>query len=162
MKKHNKILKCLFFVMMLSLFTSISFSTAQTDSNRVSLDAADDAVNHALIDLLDAEKAGVNITGLVNQLNSAAMLMAEAEEAYRNGQINIANSKSDAAVSIARFVSEAAQSAKETAQNSANTNFLLRLLLSILVIIVSIVVLFVVWGMIKHKFKNAVTSKQGA
>lgn len=152
MKNHNKILKYLFYVMMLSLFASISFSTAQTNSNRLSLDAANNAVNHTLNDLLDAEKAGVEVTDLVGQLNIAVGFLADAENAERRGDTKTVDTKTDAAVSIARHVSAVLQQ-----RALVKVDLILVLLLAIIGIILSILVLCVVWRFIKRSYnQNAV------
>lgn len=149
MKKHNKLLKYLFYVMMLSLFASICLSTAQTDSNRLSLDAANNAVNHTLNDLLDAEKAGVDVTDLVGQLNIAVGFLADAENAERRGDTKAVDTKTDAAVSIARHVSAVLQQ-----RMLVKVDLVSVLVLAIIGIILSILVLFVVWRFIKRSYNR--------
>ena len=60
-------------------------ANAQPDQASSKLQAANAAVNQAFNFVLAAEKAGVNVTGLLNQLNNANSLLALAENVNRNG-----------------------------------------------------------------------------
>jgi hypothetical protein len=60
-------------------------SAAQTDQTTSKLQVANAAVNQAFNAVLDAEKAGANVTGLLAQLNVAAGILAQAENSYRTG-----------------------------------------------------------------------------
>jgi hypothetical protein len=59
---------------------------AQTDQTASKLQAANTAVEETFNAVLDAEKAGANVTGLLAQLNVAAGVLAQAENSFRTGE----------------------------------------------------------------------------
>ena len=91
---------------------SVNRVAAQTSQAQSKLQAADSAVNQAFNAVLNAEKAGANVTGLDNQLSVAANWLAEAQVAYRAGDFNSTVVKADIAASAAQGVKVLAQSAE--------------------------------------------------
>jgi hypothetical protein len=75
---------------------------AQTDQTASKLQAANAAVEQAFNAVLDAEKAGANVTDLLAQLNVAAGIYAEAENSYRTGDSNTAAAQADSVLPIAQ------------------------------------------------------------
>jgi hypothetical protein len=95
-------------------------------SNRpsyVKLQLANDAVDQAFNAVLDAEKAGANVTGLLVQINTAQGILAQAENSYRTGNANTAANLADSVLPIAQQVKLDAQSAKQTAIVSEQNAF---------------------------------------
>jgi hypothetical protein len=137
---------------MMCIYVDADLAVAQTNAEQSSLEATNIVIDQAFNDVLAAEKAGANVTGLVNKLNGATALLAEAENAYRNGNITVVEGKADVAISIARNVSVEAQIVKEKAQNSATISFWITLALTVLGIIILFLVLFIVWIFIKRGF----------
>lgn len=131
-------------LLMLSVIVNLDFTTAQTSG----LNAANTVVDQAFNTLYSAEKAGANVTSLLNRLNNAAALLAEAENMFRNGDINSADAKTDEAVSIARQIVGEAQYLKETAETSSFST----LAITIIGIAVSILALFIVWHLFKGRY----------
>lgn len=131
-------------LLMLSVIVNLDFATAQTSG----LNAANTVVDQAFNTLYSAEKAGANVTSLLNRLNNAAALLAEAENMFRNGDINSADAKTDEAVSIARQIVGEAQYLKETAETSSFST----LAITIIGIAVSILALFIVWHLFKGRY----------
>ena len=82
-------------------FFTMHFADAQTDQTDSKLQAADTAVDGAFTAVLDAEKAGANVTALLAQLNDAAGILAQAEISYRTGDSNTAADKADSVLPIA-------------------------------------------------------------
>jgi len=83
------------------------------------LQAANTAVNQAYSSILVAEKAGANVTNLVDQLDSANNLLAQAESAYSSGDKNAALNNENAALRITQQVMASAQISNQTAQTDA-------------------------------------------
>lgn len=67
-------------------FLSVQQATGQTDQATSKLQAANDAVNRAFNEVLDAEKAGANVTDLLAQINVAESNLAQAENSYRTAK----------------------------------------------------------------------------
>jgi hypothetical protein len=143
---------CLLALLMLCIYVDVDLAVAQTNAEQSSLEATNIVIDQAFNDVLAAEKAGANVTGLVNKLNGATALLTEAENAYRNGNLIAVEEKADAAFLIARNVSLEAQIAQEKAQNSTAINFWFTLALTILGIIILFFVLFIVWIFIKRSY----------
>ncbi len=101
-----------------------------------------------------AEKAGANVTGLLNQLNIADSLLAKAENAYRTGDNNTAINDVNAVLPITQQVTAAAQTAKTTATTSAQTAFWLMITITIIAGVVFVLALFLIWRRFKRGYIN--------
>jgi len=134
-------------LMLLSVYVDVDFAVAQTSG----LNAANNVVDQAFETVLSAERAGANVKNLLNRLNSATALLAEAENAFRNGDINSVNVRADEAISIARQVVAAAQDLNDEAEASSMSVFLSTLVLTIIGIVVLVLVLLMVWRFIKRR-----------
>ncbi len=130
-------------------------ASAQSDETASKLQAADHAVKQAFNSVLDAEKAGANVTGLLYQLNVANDLLAKAENAYRTGDYNTAIANSGNVNLVTQQVSAAAQTAKEAAESSAQTSFWTTVGLSVAGSLVFVLALFFVWRWIKQRYIGA-------
>lgn len=109
-------------IMVLSVcLLSVQIAGAQTNPAGAKLQLATNAVSQAFNAVSDAEKAGANVTDLINRLNGAADLLAKAEIAYNMGDSNSASAKADGVLPIAQEVRASAQAAESTA--SANAQF---------------------------------------
>jgi len=154
----------LFALLMMSAYVDVHYVAAQTNIGQSSLEAASNVIHQAFNRMLAAERSGANVTGLVDKLNGAVNLLAEAENAYRIGTDNITTieEKTDAAVFIARQVTSESQIALEKAQNSVSTRFWLALVLIAIGILILGLVLFTVWRFIKRSYiKDLIESEPG-
>jgi len=77
---------------------------AQADQTSSKLQTANTAVGRAFNAVLDAEKAGANVTDLLSQLNVAAGILAQAENLYRTGDFNTAAAKAESALIVAQEI----------------------------------------------------------
>ncbi len=116
---------------------------------------AEQAVGQAFNAVLAAEHAGANVTSLLNQLNGAEDLLAQAENVYRTGDDNTAANKADAVLLIAQQVTTAAQTAKETAPTLAQTFFWSTI--TVIYAIEFVLVLFLVWCQFKRRYINSLS-----
>ena len=141
-------------------FLSLHLSIAQADQASLKLQAANAAVDQAFNAVLDAEKAGANVTGLLVQINTAQSILAQAENSYRTGDINAAVTQADSVLPIAQQVTALAQTAKQTAtvnaQNASNATIALTVIGSVIFVLV----LFQVWRLFKRRYiKNLSEAK---
>lgn len=132
-------------------------AVAQADQTASKLQVANSAVEQSFNAVLNAEKAGANVTSLLDQYNGAADLLAQAENAYRTGDNNTAVNDADAALSIAQQVTTAAQPAQESASTSAQTAFWTTVAFTVEAAIVFVLVLFLVWCRFKRSYINSLS-----
>ena len=132
---------------------------AQTDQTASKLQEANTAIDGAFNAVLDAEKTGANVTGLLSQLNVAEGDLAQAENLYRTGDSNTAASQAESVLPIAQKVTTAAQNAKQTSIVSSQKAFLSIITFTIIGAIVFVLALFLVWRLFKRRYINSL-SKQ--
>jgi CHASE3 domain sensor protein len=127
---------------------------AQTDQTALKLQAANTAVDGAFNAVLDAEKAGANVTGLLGQLNIAEGVLAQAENSYRAGDSNTAAVQADSVLPITQEVTTSAQDAKQTALVSGQNAFWSTIALTVIGAVVFVLALFLVWRWFKRSYIN--------
>lgn len=127
-------------------------ATAQTDQTTSKLQAANTAVNQAFNAVLDAEKAGANVTDLLAQINVAEGLLAQAENSDRTGNTNTAATQADSVLPIAQQVTNEAQNAKQTAIVSSQNALWSTIVLTAIGVFVFVLVLFLVWRRFKRNY----------
>ena len=103
---------------------------------------------------MDAEKAGANVTGLLAQLNTAAGVLAQAENSFRTGDFNTAATQADSVLPIAQEVTNSAQDAKQTAVVSGQNAFWFTIAFTEIGASVFVLVLFLVWRRFKRGYKK--------
>jgi hypothetical protein len=130
--------------------SGVSLVVGQADDATTKLETANNAVQQAFNNVLSAEKAGANVTSLLNQLNSAANYLAEAENANRAGDNSAVTSNANLALLITQQVNTQVQSAKESATIATQNSFWLTIGFTIVGAILLILSLF--WGW--HFFKQ--------
>ena len=141
----------LFIVLSLSFcFANSSFVFGQVDQVSSKLQAAEDAVDQAFGAILNAEKVGANVTGLLATLGGGADLLAQAKNANKIGDIDTAIYKVDQVVPIAQKISADAKNAERDARFYSQEVFLFSIAFSMAGSAVFVFVLFLVW----HRFKK--------
>ncbi len=148
-------------VLMLSVcILSVPQASGQTDQSASKLQAATTAVNQAFNAVLDAEKAGANVTDLLVQINTAEGILAQAENSYRSGDTNTATNQVNTVLPIAHQVTIAAQNAKQDAIMSNQNNFWLTIAFSVVGMIMFLEVLVLFWLWFKRRYiKNLSEAK---
>ena len=135
-------------------FFTMHYVCAQTDQTASKLQAANNAFEQAFNAVLDAEKAGANVTTLLAQLNNAAGILAQAENSYRTGDSNTAAVKADSVLPIAQEVTTAAQNAKQTALVSGQNAFWSTIVFTVIGAFAFVLVLLLVWRRFKRRYIN--------
>jgi len=125
---------------------------AQTDQTASKLQVANTAVNQAFSAVLDAEKAGANVTDLLSQLSNADSVLAGAENSYRTGNLNQAGIQADSVLPIAQQITASAQTAKHTATVNSQNAFYTTIVLTVIGSVVFVFVLFMVWRRFKRRY----------
>ena len=151
-----KLSAIIFFVLL--AFGSCIYSShdvlAQTQQTASKLEAANIAVEQAFNAVLDAEKAGANVTSLVAQLNNAANILAQAENSNRTGDYNTAAARADSLLPIAHQVTTAAQNAKQAALTSGQNAFWFTIVFTVVGSIMFVLALFLVWLLFNRRYTN--------
>jgi predicted PurR-regulated permease PerM len=133
---------------------------AQVDQAGSKLQVANTAVEQAFNAVLDAEKAGANVTDLLAQLNTAEGFLAQAENLYRTGDFSKAATQADNVLPIAQQVTTAAQNSKQTATTSGQNAFWETIAFTVIGVFVFVLVLFLVWRLFKRRYiKNLSEAK---
>jgi len=127
---------------------------AQTDQTTSKLQAANTAIEQAFNAVLDAEKAGANVTALLAQLNTAAGILAQAENSYRAGDSNAAAAQAESVLTIAQQVTTGAQDAKQTATVSVQNAVWSTIAFTVIGVFVFVLGLLLVWRWFKQRYIN--------
>lgn len=122
------------------------------ENNLSNINHAELSINQAFISVLDAEKIGANVTGLLAQLNYALSLLAHAENSYRAGDLNTIEAQVDNIISISQRVTVEAQNTKQDAIVSSQNVFRHNITLTVIGISVFILVLFLFWRLFKRNY----------
>ncbi len=128
------------------------FSVFGADDVSSKVSAAESAVVSAFSGVLDAEKAGANVTGLLVQLDDAAGLLAQAEMAFRKGDVNLTAVKADGALAGAGAVQSEASVAKDNALVAGQNALGLTVGFSLVGSVAFVLVLFFVWGWLRRRY----------
>jgi len=151
----NKLYRLLFitlFIITISLnyyFCSENNVFAQTDQTASKLQAANNAVNKAFNTVLDAEKAGGNVTQLLEKLNIAGMLLAEAQNAFNSGNTANITPKVENALQIADQVNSEALNLHEAILVESQNGFWLTVFFTVVGAVAFGFSLFIVWRRFK-------------
>ena len=138
-------------------FVSLNTAFAQTNQANSKLQEANIAVNQAFNAILDAEKAGANITTLLAQLNDVNTVLAQAENSYRTGDSNVAVTQADSVLPIAQQVNTSAQEAKQAALVSNKNSFWSTIAFTAIAAVMFVLALFLVWRHFKRRYINSLS-----
>ncbi|MEM2506762.1 MAG: hypothetical protein QXF61_06970 [Nitrososphaeria archaeon] len=130
--------------------TPIAVSASEEASLAIS--EADNALKRAFKSVLEAEKASANVSDLIAELNEAAGLLAEAENAYRVGNFREAVSKAEKCSMLANGVVQEALILKSSALTDAQRAFLQTLGISCVGCVAFLTALFFVWRWFRRAY----------
>jgi hypothetical protein len=147
-------------VVLSSSFCSLSPASAQSGQTLSKPMAAINAVNDAFNAVVAAEKAGANVKVLLDQLNIASNLLAEAEMAYNKGDAELVASKSKLVLPIASQVRNDAVAHMNAGLAASQNAPLITVSLSIWSAAAFVASLFLVWRWLKKRyFENIFDAK---
>jgi len=140
-----------------SYLLSEHYVFAQTDQTASKLLSANNAVEQAFSAVLDAEKVGANVTGLVSQLNNADSILAQAENSNRTGDFSTASVQADSVLPIVQKITITAQEAKQTALVSGQNAFWSTIAFTVIGVFILVLVLFLGWGWLKRRYISSLS-----
>lgn len=146
-KDSNKL--AIFLILVLLVTISLFVSSVLAEPKPAEFRASEDAINRAFSGVLSAEKAGGDVSKLLNELESAGTLMVEAEIAYMQGDIIEAVKKTDNARVIAESVFADASTLQDLSVVEWEQKFLLNAIFSIVGSAIFLGVLFLFWKRFK-------------
>jgi len=149
MKTHHIITLAMLLVIVVTFSQAV---TAQTIVEEISIQNANTAINQAFTSVLEAEKAGGNVTQLLITLNIAGDLLSKAENAYEAGYLANVTVDAENARSIADKVNSDAIASQEVSIVASQNNLLYTLTFSIIGIVIFSLVLLVVWRRFKASY----------
>jgi hypothetical protein len=124
------------------IFLSVPSSFGQTNDLPEKMQNANNAVEQAYNEILSAEKAGANVTDLLNRLNYAVGILGNAESSYRTGYFNKAAAQADNVLLITQQITISAQTAKQNALISGQNAFWFIIAFTIIGVVGFILALF--------------------
>jgi hypothetical protein len=143
-------------LLVLSSFLPRSVFAVGNQEASSTISEADQVVKQAYMTVLDAESAGANVTGLLARLNDAAVLLVQAEMAYRNADTNTAADKANNALSIAAGVQTSAVDARDTALVSGQNALWSTVAFSSIGAAALVLALSLVWRFLKQSYIKSV------
>lgn len=123
----------------------VQLPSAWADDSLTNVKEADLAIQSAFAEVLAVEKAGGKVSWLLVELNDAAALLVEAENAYLAGDLNTAVANADQARSIAQQVQSNASSLSDGQLVKSQFAFWLTLAGSIVGVVAFSMILLLAW-----------------
>ena len=141
-----KLFAVVFLVLLVLAFVSRANQAAAEDVQEpFQLVEANRALQDAFVAVLEAEEAGVDVTGLLGQLNSAADLLAQAEISYRIEDVNGAVDKAASVSVVASEVETEALRVGSLALNSGEIAIYSSVAVSFVGGVFFVFVVFLIW-----------------
>ena len=131
---------------------SENYVFAQTDQTALKLQTASNGLERAFNVVLGAEKAGGNVTQLLVKLNSAGVLLAEAQNAFNIGNTTNVSFIADNVRQIADQVNNDAVSLRNASVIGSQNIFWLTLVFTVVGVVVFGISLLIVWRRFKRNY----------
>jgi hypothetical protein len=145
-------LALLVFLVLTSLFSGLIQVKAEADQTPSQLIEADNALKKAFASVLEAEQAGANVTGLLDRLNDGADLLAQAEMAYRVGDVSGAVDEASGVFAIVSEVEADVVSAENAALINRYSNIWSVAAISDVAGFSFVLIMFLVWIWFKRSY----------
>jgi len=134
------------------LAVGISFCVNEGGEAYPAVEGADNALKQAFAAVLEAERAGANVSSLIAELNEAGGLLAEAQIAYRTGNFNEALSKANQCSVLADGIMSDALSLKGSALADVQRAVMQALTFSMVGGLAFLTVILVVWRWFRRAY----------
>lgn len=141
---------CLLFLV---VFALPCMGASSSDSSQKITDA-ENALSHCYVTVTNAEKLGANVSVLANDLNNAAVLLNEAEDANASGNFEIAIQKADLSTSISNEVLGNANWLYNSASANAQYTFWVTLVFSTEGAILFLELAYFVWYWFSRRYNK--------
>lgn len=158
MKSVSRLFFVLFvlFVFMTPIFASVALAEINENAAALAIDGAEASVFSAYQAVLEAEKDGADVSGLLVRLNDAAELLAKAHIAYDLEQFDEAAGFADLCSEVGEAVKSDAVELWVETQGSRVWELWLALDGSLVVVVVVVFAGFLGWGYVKKRYATKV------
>ncbi len=153
--------RCKFLVAILFVFFAVSpyfysahYALAQTDQTASELQVAKIDLGQAFNAVLEAEKAGGNVTQLLAKLNIAGTILADAQNVLNSGNTVNITSNVENAVQIANQVNDDALNLRNVSLIRSQNSLWLTLTFSVVGAIVFEISLYFIWRRFQRSHMN--------
>jgi hypothetical protein len=136
------------------IFLSVPSSFGQTNDLPEKVQNANNAIEQAFNEILSAEKAGANVTDLLNRLTYAVGILANAENSYRTGYFDKAAIQADNVLLITQQITISAQAAKQNALISGQNALWSIIAFTVIGVVGFVLALFLFWRWFKRSYMN--------
>lgn len=139
------------FILIFSWFAHACFAVEKADAEEALIDA-ENILSSAYVAVLEVEKSGANVSGLLMKLDSGGNFLAEAQTCYRNGDFDGAVYYADLSVrNVTGLVEEAGQ-LKALAISGYNERFFQTMAASGVAVVVIVLGSVVGWLIFKQRY----------
>lgn len=140
--------------MILIVIVTVNFNatTVIANNEQIIINNAASTINQAFNNLLAVEKAGGNISQLLNELNEAGSLLAEAKNSYRNNNLSSVITKAQEAREIAIKVNNETLNMRFVSLIGTQDSLWLTLVFSVVSAIIFTVLLLLIWRRFKRDY----------
>lgn len=153
MKKQvlTRIIVTIALVAFLSLWFAPSISASE---ETISIETANASINNAFVNVLEAKKAGGNVTDLLIRLDTAGDLLAKAENTLKSGSTANVTASAESARQIANQINDDAIKLRNSSLAPSEFNNWITIAFSAIGVTVFTIVLLVVWKLFKRRYMN--------
>jgi hypothetical protein len=150
-----------FLVFSVFLFLLLSFSFSQVDAvdeDSVALDLADaeEALDSAYIAVLDAERAGANVSDLLVRLSVGGEYLSKAYFWYRLGAFENASRFASFCQDVVGNVGDDAVGLRNEAERLTREDVLIRVFGSAIGVVIVMILGFLVWGVFRRRYRKRI------
>lgn len=140
--------------MILIVIVTVNFNatTVLANNEQIIINNAAATINQAFNNLLAVEKAGGNISQLLNELNEAGSLLADAKNSYRNNNLSSVITKAQEAREIAIKVNNETLNMRFVSLIGTQDSLWLTLVFSVVSAIIFTVLLLLIWRRFKRDY----------
>ena len=135
------------------LFVLPCMGASPIDSSQKITDA-ENALSHSYVTVASAEKAGANVSVLAIDLNSAAALLNQAEDANASGNFESAISKADSSIGISNEVLGNATLLYNSASTNAKNAFWVTVAFSTVGATCFLIAAFLFWNWFSRRYNK--------
>ncbi len=134
------------------LSTNLQTALVEASGEQASIIVADASINLAFKNVLAVEKAGGSVTDLLERLNEAGELLAEAENAYESGNLTEVLSKAQSANAIANQVNSETLNMRFLGLIGTQDVLWLTLVFSVVGAVVFVIIIFFIWRRFRDSY----------
>lgn len=140
--------------MILIVIVTVNFNatTVLANNEQIIINNAAATINQAFNNLLAVEKAGGNISQLLNELNEAGSLLADAKNSYRNNNLSSVITKAQEAREIAIKVNNETLNMRFVSLIGTQDSLWLTLVFSVVSAIIFTVLILLIWRRFKRDY----------